>query len=238
MRNYTKVSTSLQDSEKYKALGRDYIAKHMYDTFLRCKQTNSTGCFTMKVGYACEDFDIDADVFRMAIERLCEVGLIEYEKTSQTLLIVKWMDHNAPTNANHAKGMLGVLEGVNPDRLYLKRLNEIIEFIGTAPMAREPSVRKMIERVSDRFRKSIEVTETVTVTVTVTETETVTETKLDLDLTRENSRMGQRAAATLTGGALALVARGDPVTQYEKLLAIEGSSASRLLGTSLMKRTG
>jgi hypothetical protein len=217
MRDFTKVSPTLHGSRKFRSLGRDYAAKCVYQYLLSCPHGNSAGCFDIRDGYACDDLDMDAEAYRKAMQRLCEVGLISFNWDTRTVFIANWMEYNTPTNPKHAVGMLAQLGKASDCDLKTLRAQELISQIKGKKFDREAAVRAAIESLSKGLQEGI-ATETRPDQRPETRDQTETETRPDLDL-REGAQSALRTVAASGRDGLT-------------------PDASRLLSTPLMKRAG
>jgi hypothetical protein len=237
MREFSKVSTTLHGSRKFSSLGRDYIAKYVYQYILANSHVNSAGCYDLKDGYACEDMDMDIIPYRNAIDTLCKASLIEFDKDTKTVFICQCLDHWSPSNAKMAAGMLSQLQKASSDSLFCKRYEELITVIKEKKFDRDVAVRNANDTVWKRYQECIPTRPDQTETGDQTQTTDQTETILDLDL-REKAQKAESPPATLSGGGHP-PSSDDPVELYEKLerlSAFAKPSSSRLLSTPLMQR--
>lgn len=175
MRDFTKVSNSIWNSTKFNRLKCDR-AKLAYLYMLTCPHSNSSGCYTLKVGYAAADLSWEFEAISKAIETLSEVGLIEFDKASETVRIVNWVTFNPPTNAKHALGILGHLKSATSRRLKLKSLQEFSACIEAKGFNNDSGLVKAINTLFEDYREGI---------ATKTETETKTESRPDQDTDRD-----------------------------------------------------
>ena len=235
MRDFSKVSPALHNSDRFRALGDDHAAVRVYFYLITCPHGNSTGCFALKDGYACDDLFMDLETYQRAMQRLCEVSLIAYDRASKVVLIEKWVDHNHPTNPKHALGILNILSKMGKSDLAARRYAEFAQVLRAKSMTRDASVRSAMEDLSETYAKGI--------ATLVDQTETrLDQTLVDQTERREKPRTAARVPATLTGGTRSPL--DDPQALYEQLLAEQQQQAStlkhanvtKLLNTALMKR--
>lgn len=182
MREFTKVSASLHNSEKFRSLGRNYEAKYLYTYLLTCPHSNSSGCFDLKPAYACDDLDMDVKQYRDGIETLSKAFLISIETGKNTIFISNWLSHNPPVNQKHAIGMLAQLKTVSSDSLFRKRLAEIITILNDRGFYKDRAVAACVNTLSIRYQDGIETTTTKTSTETRDLDQTTTKTIPDLNL--------------------------------------------------------
>ena len=102
MAEYNIISQTIWNSEKYKSLKKDHIAKLVYLYFINSPHSNSCGCYTVHVGYIMADLNMVEEEVVKSIDRLSEVGLIEYDYDENTVYIHRFLDHNPPRNPKHA----------------------------------------------------------------------------------------------------------------------------------------
>lgn len=155
MREFSKVYRTLWQSRKFSALPDD-AARYLYIYILTGPHCNSSGCYDLKLGYAIADLNWSEHDYRKAIESLSEVGLIEVEELSPTVLITNWVEFNEPTNAKHALGIMSQLDNASHDRLKTKRAQEFIEVIDNKKQCNDRLVGAALERVCLPYRKPIE----------------------------------------------------------------------------------
>lgn len=214
MREFTKVSSSLHNSEKFRSLGRDYTSKYIYTYLLTCPHANSSGCFDLKAAYACDDLDMDLIQYRDGIETLSKAGLVKVEKDKNTVLITKWLDHNPPVNQKHAIGMITQIKTVSSDELFCKRFHEIVQIIKIKGFDRDRSVRASIDTVSIRYANGISTRPDQYHYLDLNQTTT----KLDLNL--DLPEFGQKALALApNGGSYAPLNKDSPSHALVALVA-------------------
>ena len=230
MRDFSKVSTSVHDSERLRQLGDDHAAVRAYFYLLTCSSVNSAGCFVLKDGLACDDLFMDLEGYHRAMGRLCEVSLIAFDKVKKVVLIEKWLDHNPPTNKNHALGTIALIGKLPICDVVARRYREMSSVLRVKGLTREPSIRANMEHLSERFDRPIE---SPMQSHLPPETETRPRPDRDPDQTEthESSRTPTPVAAAKGRGDAAACGQSDPT-----LPPSSPNKLSRLLQTPLMKR--
>lgn len=176
MRDYSKVSPRVWESEKYWSLESD-LHRYAYHYLLTCAHVNSCGCYKLPISYMADDLKWDLEASRKAIESLCHSLLIAYDKANRTVWITRWFDFNPPTNPNHGKSILSQIDKISSPSLKIQCLDGLKEFMEQRGFKDSRTFLLEIERLSKAYRKTI-ATETVTETQTKTETQTETKPKL------------------------------------------------------------
>lgn len=210
MRGFSKVYSNVWQSGKFNRLS-DPAAKLAYLYLLTSPHSNSSGCFDIKIGYATADLEYTEQSYRMAIDSLVDVGLIEVAGEYRTYLITNWVEFNEPTNAKHSLGIMNHLNAASHWGLKVKRAQEFISIMDAKKHSRDPTCGATLERLCKPYRMAIE-------PLSSPQTKTQTpDTEGDLDQTRpipetreENSRTPHSAVAALTGDGLAASGRGEP----------------------------
>ncbi len=223
MRDFAKVSPTIWRSKKFRSLSsRD--AKYIYQYLLTCPHGNSAGCFDLHPMYACADLDMSEIEYRNGIESLVSVGLIEVDVDENTVLIVNWLEFNAPANPKHAMGLLSQLEQASSETLKAKVFHELVAIIRAKKFDREAFVRNAVDVFLKRYGNGI-------ATETRPETETETETRPDQTETKTETRGKPRTALRT------VAAEGrDGLAPEER--GRSPPATSPLLETDLMRRSG
>lgn len=243
MREFSKIRTTLWKSRRVRAMGDCTLTPRLLFLYLLANEHgNSCGCFDLDPLYVCADLQCSKDDFDRCLKALCEVSLIHWDIETNTVLISKWEDENAPTNPKHAIGLFAHMENISSDPLRAMCFEIYCKVISDLKLDREASVRAAIERAK---RGLSEYYETLDPPKTQTrdpdqrpETQTETKTRPDLDL-RENAQTPLRSVARQDGNGLSAVSDDDPAILYDQLLQeanAKSPTASRLLQTPLMKR--
>jgi len=215
LREFSKVSPTVWRSKKFRGLP-DMESRHVYLYLLTCPHANSAGCFDIHPMYAAADTGMAEERFLYCIETLSKAGLIEWDGAENTVLIGNWVEFNGPQNPKHALGILSQLAQVSSEALRSKAFQDLRQEIYRKKFDREASIRKAMETLFEPYGNGIATRQDGD------KTETETETRQDetrLETREEGSRTPLRAVAAPEGDGLA------------------ASGASRLLNTSLMRRT-
>ena len=154
MRDFSKVSPSIWRSKKFRAT-KDPMCKMVYLYLLTCPHGNSAGCFDIDPLYASADLETTPEAFREAINRLCEVGLIEWDGDENTVWIVQWEEFNKPTNPKHAAGLLSQLEQASSEKLKSKCFHAFMPIFKASQFDRDAVLRKAIDSFLGLYPKPI-----------------------------------------------------------------------------------
>lgn len=103
MRDFSKVSPQVWESERFRALPDD-SARLAYLYLLTNGHQNSIGCYRLPVAYACADMGWEASKYLEMLEALALADLIQVDQQTREILILRWFKHNPPTNTKHAQG--------------------------------------------------------------------------------------------------------------------------------------
>lgn len=210
MRDYSKVSTTIWRSQKFKELGGDDRSEKLYFYMLTNPHVNSAGCYDLPEGYALEDLKKwNSIAYREAIADLQTANLIAYDRAENTVLVINWLAHNPPTNAKHAINMLKGLAQASSRRLKTVRGLEIDTLVRERGyhLAREGGVQ--LERLLIGYRApqsdSLPIgSATLTETYTQTETETLTKTDTETSTKASAKKLSPPSAALPMGAQPAL----------------------------------
>ena len=116
MRDFSKVSTTLWDSERFTGLGND-DARLLFVYILTSPHANSAGCYKLSDAYASADLRWTVHRYQEARQALIDSGMIEFDAKHAVVLIAKWFDHNPPMNPSHKNGTRGQLAKVPSEPL-------------------------------------------------------------------------------------------------------------------------
>jgi len=223
-RQFSKVSSSIWDSRKFRKLGDD-DARLAYLYLITGPQANSAGCYSLSIGYACDKLDWERDRFRKAIERLCQAYLIEFDEDENAVRIVNWWRFNAPTNPKHARGVLVDIEQASSFPLKCSAFHELVDNLREKAFKADKDLVKDIERLSKAYPKTLG---------TQTETQTQTETRQRPD--GDEDRDGEGVSARANGGGV-LPSAAAPDGAALGLLTDEEDNVHPLLKTRMMRGT-
>lgn len=119
-RIFSKISPAIWRSRRF--MGLSDRAKVLQLYLLSNAHITSAGCYELPDGYACADLDwSEADYFA-ARNELVREGLIDVDEALSIILIERWFRHNAPANADHAKGCRRRLAAIESERLRQKAI--------------------------------------------------------------------------------------------------------------------
>ncbi|CAN5406060.1 hypothetical protein BH10PSE7_BH10PSE7_34050 [soil metagenome] len=157
MREYSKVSTTLWDSDKFTGLPSD-DARLLFIYYLTCPHGNSAGCFKVSTAYATADLRWSPERYVDAREALVEAGLIEFDAENSVVLVVGWFRFNAPANASHLRGMEKFLEHVPSDNLREKCFAlldaKVAEIDAERKLAADAKIAAGVSQTSTSFNRS------------------------------------------------------------------------------------
>ena len=105
MRDFSKVSPSLWELERFRALSNDE-AWYLYLYLLTSKHQNSAGAFGLPHGYALVDLGWEGGKFDAAREALIVADMIQFDPATKEYRICRWFKHNPPQNAKHRIGIV------------------------------------------------------------------------------------------------------------------------------------
>jgi len=148
MRDYGKISTSIWNSRKFRALPTD-DSKMLYFYLHTCTHVNSVGCFILREGYAAEDLGWDRERYQKGIETLSEGGLIQYDDHEKLVRIVNFFRFDPFANVNHAKGAVKLALALPDCHLKVLLLKEIS---GVKFADKLPEIANGIETLSKQYR--------------------------------------------------------------------------------------
>jgi hypothetical protein len=154
MREFSKVYRNVWTSQKFGRL--DHYARLVYLYLLTSPHSNSSGCYDLKEGYATADLDSLSEAYRKAMASLEEVGLIEREDGTNTVLLTNWCEFNEPTNAKHAIGILAHLDAVSSERLKHKRGQEFVAIIDAKKYCQDKACGAALDRLCIAYRKPMD----------------------------------------------------------------------------------
>lgn len=114
-RKFTPVSPAIWHSKRFRELDSDgRLLMHYY---LTCKHQNSSGCFQLPDGYACDDLGWDRDRYLEARDCLLEVGLILFDQETSEVYPDGWFRFCAPANKSHSMAIQNMIAAIESPRL-------------------------------------------------------------------------------------------------------------------------
>ncbi len=116
MRDFSKVSPRLWESERFRELESD-ADRLAYLYLLSNTHQNSIGCYRLPPPYACADLCWDPPKYEASEQALVEGGLISVDDHSREILILRWFKHNPPTNPKHYQGAVRQVKKIQSDTL-------------------------------------------------------------------------------------------------------------------------
>lgn len=111
MRDFSKVSPQIWDSERFRTLADD-SARLAYLYLLSNGHQNSVGCYRLPSAYACADLGWEPPKYAKVLEALIAAELIGVDGQTHEILILRWFKHNPPTNAKHAQGAFRLVDKI------------------------------------------------------------------------------------------------------------------------------
>lgn len=145
-RTFTKVSPSVWQSPRFRALSTEHRLVYVY--FLTCGHINSAGCFYLPDGYAVTDLGIALEAYIEARASLIDSGLIDYDEATHLVRILRWFQHNPPMNQKHAIGIRQLLEKITCERL---QNDALAEFEPTEQAVNEKAEAAALKRQMSDF---------------------------------------------------------------------------------------
>lgn len=119
-RVFSKVSPNVWRSPRFRGLGEH--AKNCFFYLLTNPHISSAGVYELPDGYACADLAWDLETYQAVRQTLIEAEMIDYDATTETILIERWFKHNPPTNDDHAAGARRRLMLIECEKLREKAL--------------------------------------------------------------------------------------------------------------------
>ena len=109
MRDYSKVSPAVWQSERFNSLPSD-DGRFVYLYLLTNGHQTSAGAYRLPDGYACVDLRWPEERYVKARAELVAADLIEFDTSTSVLMISRWFRHNPPMNRSHLRGIERLLE--------------------------------------------------------------------------------------------------------------------------------
>ncbi len=116
MRDFSKVSPQIWDSERFRNLPDDSV-RLAYLYLLSNGHQNSIGCYRLPSAYACADLDWPAAKFEIVEKALVDATLVDVDFGTREVWIPLWFKHNPPTNPKHAQGAFRLVDKIISTRL-------------------------------------------------------------------------------------------------------------------------
>lgn len=109
MRDYSKISPALWQSERFNTLPTD-DARYLYLYLLTNEHQTSAGAYRLPDGYACTDLRWPPDRYQKALADLVAADLVMFDAAHQVIGITRWFRHNPPMSESHLVGIARQLE--------------------------------------------------------------------------------------------------------------------------------
>lgn len=155
-RDYGKISISIWRSRKFISVRKDDAARLFYFYLHTCPQTNSCGCFHLPIGYAATDLGWTFKAVAEAIERLSKAFLIDWNRAEEVVRIVNFLEHDPPTNPNHARSMAKIAIELPDCEQKAIIISELVKFDHSKEAKNFKELKAEFERLSKAFPKPIE----------------------------------------------------------------------------------
>jgi len=146
MRDYSKVSTSVWHSKRFKSLSDKHKLFYLY--CLTSQKCNSCGCYSNHTGYMMVDLDWEIEDIKEAIMCVEKTGLIGYDETEYTLYLHRWFDYNPPTNPKHASKVFSDTLSIPSKKLRELCILELWRFLEGTTWKVNPIIKEEVDRVS------------------------------------------------------------------------------------------
>lgn len=104
MRDFTKVSPALWQSERFWSLPSD-DGRFLLFYFLTSSHQNSAGAYVIPDGYASTDLHWDLSRYCDARTLLVEAGLIAFDAKASVVMVTNWFRYNPPMSDKHLLGI-------------------------------------------------------------------------------------------------------------------------------------
>ena len=235
MRDFSKVGPRVWKSRKFWKLPDD-ATRLAYLYCITSQHVNSAGCYDLSTMTGAGDLKWSEEDFRYRIEKVAEVGLIEWDRDESTIRITNWFTFNEPNNPKHAMGILAQLSFASSDRLRLNQINDLHPVLVEKGFLRDKPLQNALRTVLERLPKPYS---DGNPTETETETQTEKETKNEIEIEKktekirtENARDGDPDAAP-DGASVSPPRAVKPPMQ----MPASAERVEALLDTPLMRRT-
>lgn len=109
MRDYSKVSPALWQSERFNSLPSD-DGRYLYLYLLTNGHQTSAGAYRLPDGYACSDLRWPMERYAKARAELAAADLIRFDAETSVVMVTRWFRHNPPMSEKHLIGIERQLE--------------------------------------------------------------------------------------------------------------------------------
>lgn len=151
MREYSKVSPALWQSERFNSLPSD-DGRYLYLYLLTNGHQTSAGCYRLPTGYACADLRWEAKRYSKALQELADADLVRVDEVAKVVSITRWFKHNPPLSESHMLGIERQLEKLPSPSIAEAALSEAQEAWATFEAAKSAKARKLKpQHYSNRF---------------------------------------------------------------------------------------
>ena len=99
-------------------------AKLLAAYLLSSYHTTMLGCFRIPIGYIAEDLNWDKPIAANALEELCDINLISYDKNNSWIFVHQFLKYNPVENPNQGKCIAKLFSHVPADTEFLPLLAE------------------------------------------------------------------------------------------------------------------
>ena len=151
MAKYRKVSTVIQNDEKFRKLTDD--AKLIFYTVLTHQHMTSVGAMRMTIAGLADELGWKHERVWVTVAERFPNGMLRYDKKSSTILLPNFMKHNAPDNQNAVKAWVHAIEMIPEGKLKLW----LMERLGQEFRKHDEKWREAFETValtlSERYRE-------------------------------------------------------------------------------------
>lgn len=119
MRVFTKLAPEIWLSNRFNALGAE--AKLLLLYLLTNTHQNSSGCYRLPAGYACDDLGgWSIENYRKALDELRANTFILTDEQTTEVFIDKWFQHNPPMNPKHLLGTKRIVSKIQSEVLRME----------------------------------------------------------------------------------------------------------------------
>jgi len=197
MRDFSKVNTSIWKSKKFTKLSPEHKLFYIY--CLSAPNSNSCGLYVNQLGYMMIDLKWTEKQVRDSIDRVSEVGLIEYDYDEEVVFVDRWYEFNEPANPKHCIKIANDTLSIGSKKLLYRSIPQFLAVLQSKKWVLPEFIRSEIDRVYHTI--SIDTVAKNYPTVTETITETITETKggdsdfseiNDLPIQKQNKTFSQK----------------------------------------------
>ena len=120
---YQKIHSQIWNDEKFVTLTPSQQRLFLY--ILTCPHGNIIGFFVLKLGYICDDLKSSQKDIAKDLQKLIEIGAIDYDFNSSVILLKNFLKHNPITNPNQVKAAVKMVREL-PNNVLFQSFIEVL----------------------------------------------------------------------------------------------------------------